>query len=344
MRLILLPQAVPEMIPPFNNLLIELLKATALVSVDGRRATSPSPANLVRLAHRQTARRSTRSSCVIYFVIAFVLTRLMRLLERRAKAGIGQAPDRRGRSDGDPEAVRRAGDRAVLRPITAGGAQMNWDWDVADGLPAAASGTGCSSPSRRPLLGSVLVLRPGAGLGAAALRSPARFVRWPVAAVMEFIRNTPAAGAAVLPLLRAADWGIKFSALTTGVIALGLHYSTYTAEVYRAGIDGVPARPVGGGHRAQPAARPHLDRGDPAAGDPPGRARRWATTSIAMLKDSPLLARRSRSSTCSAVARGASAPASFAVSWSRYRWSACLHPHRLSGSLLMRALERRLGH
>ncbi|MFB6556640.1 amino acid ABC transporter permease, partial [Streptomyces sp. NPDC056405] len=29
--------------------------------------------------------------------------------------------------------------------------------------------------------------------------------------------------------------------LATGVIGLGLHYSTYTAEVYRAGIDGVPA-------------------------------------------------------------------------------------------------------
>ncbi len=31
------------------------------------------------------------------------------------------------------------------------------------------------------------------------------------------------------------------SPLTTGIIGLGLHYSTYTAEVYRAGIDGVPA-------------------------------------------------------------------------------------------------------
>ncbi|MGX1513561.1 polar amino acid transport system permease protein [Streptomyces collinus] len=35
MKLILLPQAVPEMIPPFSNLLIELLKGTALVSIMG---------------------------------------------------------------------------------------------------------------------------------------------------------------------------------------------------------------------------------------------------------------------------------------------------------------------
>lgn len=31
------------------------------------------------------------------------------------------------------------------------------------------------------------------------------------------------------------------SALVTGIIGLGIHYSTYTSEVYRAGIDGVPA-------------------------------------------------------------------------------------------------------
>lgn len=34
--------------------------------------------------------------------------------------------------------------------------------------------------------------------------------------------------------------GIAASALTTGVIAIGLHYSTYTMQVYRAGIEAVP--------------------------------------------------------------------------------------------------------
>ena len=33
---------------------------------------------------------------------------------------------------------------------------------------------------------------------------------------------------------------ITFSALTTGVVAIGLHYSTYTMQVYRAGIEAVP--------------------------------------------------------------------------------------------------------
>jgi polar amino acid transport system permease protein len=88
MRLILLPQAVPEMIPPFCNLLVELLKGTALVSVMGMGDLTFS-ANLVRLALQQSAEIYTYV-LLIYFVIAFLITRLMRGLEKRLKAGIGK--------------------------------------------------------------------------------------------------------------------------------------------------------------------------------------------------------------------------------------------------------------
>ncbi|MFI0979592.1 ectoine/hydroxyectoine ABC transporter permease subunit EhuC [Streptomyces sp. NPDC021093] len=87
MRLILLPQAVPEMIPPFNNLLIELLKGTALVSLLGIGDVSFA-AYLVRLATQESAQIYS-ITLVIYFVIAFVLTRGMKALERKSKAGIG---------------------------------------------------------------------------------------------------------------------------------------------------------------------------------------------------------------------------------------------------------------
>jgi polar amino acid transport system permease protein len=80
------------MIPPFNNLLIELLKATALVS-------AVSVADITFAA--QLSRLATGDSLeiysiilVLYFVLAFVLTRLMRLLERRLKAGVGRGPER----------------------------------------------------------------------------------------------------------------------------------------------------------------------------------------------------------------------------------------------------------
>jgi polar amino acid transport system permease protein len=78
------------MIPPANNLLIELLKGTALVSIMGV-ADIAFGASLVRNATGESAPVYT-IILVMYFVIAFVLTRGMRVLERHAKAGIGQAP------------------------------------------------------------------------------------------------------------------------------------------------------------------------------------------------------------------------------------------------------------
>ncbi|MDI3386956.1 ectoine/hydroxyectoine ABC transporter permease subunit EhuC [Streptomyces sp. B-S-A8] len=93
MRKVVLPQAWPEMIPPLNNLLIELLKGTALVSVLGVGDISFG-AQLVRNATGQSAPVYT-VILVMYFVLAFVLTRGMRVLERQAKAGIGQAPPKR---------------------------------------------------------------------------------------------------------------------------------------------------------------------------------------------------------------------------------------------------------
>ncbi|MFC4500497.1 MULTISPECIES: ectoine/hydroxyectoine ABC transporter permease subunit EhuC [Streptomyces] len=86
MRKILLPQAVPEMIPPFCNLLIELLKGTALVSVMGMGDLAFS-GNLVRLALQESAEIYSYV-LIVYFVIAFLLTRLMRGLEQRLKAGL----------------------------------------------------------------------------------------------------------------------------------------------------------------------------------------------------------------------------------------------------------------
>jgi polar amino acid transport system permease protein len=90
MRLILLPQAVPEMIPPFSNLLVELLKGTALVSIMGMGDLAFS-GNLVRLALQESAEIYTYV-LLIYFVIAFLLTRVMRGLEKRLKAQVGKAP------------------------------------------------------------------------------------------------------------------------------------------------------------------------------------------------------------------------------------------------------------
>ncbi|MEU4876857.1 ectoine/hydroxyectoine ABC transporter permease subunit EhuC [Streptomyces sp. NPDC021608] len=108
LRLIELPQAWPEMLPPFNNLLIELLKGTALVSVITV-ADMTFAGNLFRLGTNETTPIYTLL-LVLYFVLAFVITRGMRMLERRAKAGIGERPEKSGaRGTGLRAGARSAG-------------------------------------------------------------------------------------------------------------------------------------------------------------------------------------------------------------------------------------------
>ena len=94
MRLVILPQALPEMVPPFNNLLIELLKGTALVSVITV-ADMAYAGNLVRLGSNESAPVYTLL-LVLYFLLAFTLTRGMRVIERRANANVGKPQPRRG--------------------------------------------------------------------------------------------------------------------------------------------------------------------------------------------------------------------------------------------------------
>ncbi|MEU8352380.1 ectoine/hydroxyectoine ABC transporter permease subunit EhuD [Streptomyces sp. NPDC048845] len=115
---------------------------------------------------------------------------------------------------------------------------MEWDWSkVGDFMPAFWDGVLVTLQAL--LLGSLIAF----GLGlvwALAQRSELKAVRWPVTVFTEFVRNTPLLVQLFFLYYVLPEWGVTFSALTTGVIGLGLHYSTYTAEVYRAGIDGVP--------------------------------------------------------------------------------------------------------
>ncbi|MEU0474993.1 ectoine/hydroxyectoine ABC transporter permease subunit EhuD [Streptomyces olivaceus] len=115
---------------------------------------------------------------------------------------------------------------------------MNWDWSaVSDFMPHFWDG----------LLVTLQILVLGSlvsfGLGlvwALLMRVPSRWVTWPVGVVTEFVRNTPLLVQLFFLFYVLPEWNITFSALTTGVVAIGLHYSTYTMQVYRAGIEGVP--------------------------------------------------------------------------------------------------------
>ncbi|WP_165985457.1 ectoine/hydroxyectoine ABC transporter permease subunit EhuC [Streptomyces sp. YIM 98790] len=96
LRRIEIPQAWPEMLPPFNNLSIELLKGTALVSVITV-ADLAYAGNVIRITMQDSAPVYTLL-LVMYFILAFAITRGMRVLERQAKAGVGRPVERRRRT------------------------------------------------------------------------------------------------------------------------------------------------------------------------------------------------------------------------------------------------------
>jgi len=71
-------------------------------------------------------------------------------------------------------------------------------------------------------------------------RSRTRAVAWTMAVVIEFIRDTPLLIQLFFLYYVLPVYGIQLPAFLTGAIALGLQYSAYTSEVYRAGLDAVP--------------------------------------------------------------------------------------------------------
>jgi polar amino acid transport system permease protein len=71
-------------------------------------------------------------------------------------------------------------------------------------------------------------------------RSRLHWMSWPAAAVIEFIRSTPLLIQLYFLYYVMPEYGLILSALTAGTLGLALHYSCYVAEVYRAGLNGVP--------------------------------------------------------------------------------------------------------
>lgn len=89
------------------------------------------------------------------------------------------------------------------------------------------------------LIGSVLALTVGLAM-ALARRSPVRWLAIASGAVIDFIRNTPLLVQIYFIFYVLPNFGVTLPPFWAGSIAIGLHYSTYTSEVYRAGLDGVP--------------------------------------------------------------------------------------------------------
>lgn len=79
------------------------------------------------------------------------------------------------------------------------------------------------------------------GLILAVVRmSQVRLLRWIGNAYVEFFRDTPLLIQLFFLFYVLPFWGITLPAIATGILGLGLNYSAYTAEIYRAGIESVP--------------------------------------------------------------------------------------------------------
>jgi len=78
------------------------------------------------------------------------------------------------------------------------------------------------------------------GLLLAVLKgAPSRLISWPATFITEFIRDTPLLVQLFFLYYVLPDYGIVLPAFMTGALALGIQYSAYTSEVYRAGIDAI---------------------------------------------------------------------------------------------------------
>ncbi|MGK6315499.1 ectoine/hydroxyectoine ABC transporter permease subunit EhuD [Neorhizobium sp. DT-125] len=115
---------------------------------------------------------------------------------------------------------------------------MEWDWDfVWQIMPTLLEGF------KITILATVLGAAVAAVVGLAlaiARRSSIAAVSRTVGFVSEFIRGTPLLVQLYFIFYVLPDIGIRLSPLVAGVIGIGVHYATYTAEVYRAGIENVP--------------------------------------------------------------------------------------------------------
>ncbi len=115
---------------------------------------------------------------------------------------------------------------------------FEWKWDFtwqilprllwATGNTLMASGIGYAIAM---VLGLVLAL---------AQRSRWRPFNFIVREFIEFIRSTPLVLQIFFVFYVGPQFGIRLSPWVSGMIAIGLHYSAYLSEVYRAGIEAVP--------------------------------------------------------------------------------------------------------
>ncbi|MGH6947468.1 MAG: ectoine/hydroxyectoine ABC transporter permease subunit EhuD [Kiloniellales bacterium] len=114
---------------------------------------------------------------------------------------------------------------------------MDWSWEfVWEIMPTLVQGVIVTIEAT--ILGTIFAMVVGL-LFAIARRSKNRLIARTVGFFVEFVRGTPLLVQLYFLFYILPDLGILLAPMVAGVIGLGLHYGTYTAEVYRGGIDNI---------------------------------------------------------------------------------------------------------
>ncbi len=115
---------------------------------------------------------------------------------------------------------------------------MKWNWPFAwHILPVILRGMVITIEAT--VLGMLLALILGL-IWAMLLILPNRWLFWSTRGLTEFIRDTPLLIQLFFCYYVLPEIGITVPALLTGITVLGINYSAYTSEVYRAGLQNIP--------------------------------------------------------------------------------------------------------
>lgn len=113
-----------------------------------------------------------------------------------------------------------------------------WDWHYAwEVMPILAEASLITI--KATVMGFALALLVGIALAVGRMAGP-MWLRYLVGAAVEFIRSTPLLIQIFFLYYVMPEFGLTLDAMLAGVLALGLHYGAYCAEVYRAGLENVP--------------------------------------------------------------------------------------------------------
>lgn len=116
---------------------------------------------------------------------------------------------------------------------------MVWDWEftISTVLPKLVEAARITFSAT--VAGFALAVVVGLLL-AVARRSAVKPLRWTAISFIEFVRSTPLLVQLYFLYFGLPATGVQLPPFTAGVVGLGLHYSTYLSEVFRAGIDAIP--------------------------------------------------------------------------------------------------------